>query len=214
MRSFAACKLFEMANRSFAACDLLQKWRMRRFAACNYCKNGGCAALPRVGVGIKYGIPQTRKASMMSPRQLYRKVHQFSKNKLTICQLIPSINWQFLGAMDRSCQCNTFSKWQNYSSKLITPPSWISNPSVAWIGKDLSPIMDPKRPLLLLFNTHYSEYVNITSYGSLSRANLTDVSLVFLQEGRIRTEPNPDSQSRSNSPWLKILVVPAPRFCN
>ena len=29
-------------------------------------------ALPRVGVGIKYGIPQTRRASMMSPRQLYR----------------------------------------------------------------------------------------------------------------------------------------------
>ena len=27
-------------------------------------------ALPRVGVGIKYGIPQTRRASMMSPRQL------------------------------------------------------------------------------------------------------------------------------------------------
>ncbi|KAK6626033.1 hypothetical protein RUM43_006337 [Polyplax serrata] len=28
--------------------------------------------LPRVGVGIKYGIPQTRRASMMSPRQLMR----------------------------------------------------------------------------------------------------------------------------------------------
>ncbi|XP_052124935.1 neurobeachin isoform X3 [Frankliniella occidentalis] len=29
-------------------------------------------ALPRVGVGIKYGIPQTRRASMMSARQLMR----------------------------------------------------------------------------------------------------------------------------------------------
>ena len=29
-------------------------------------------ALPRVGVGIKYGIPQTRRASLMSARQLYR----------------------------------------------------------------------------------------------------------------------------------------------
>jgi hypothetical protein len=77
--------------------------------------------LPRVGVGIKYGIPQTRKASMMSPRQLYRKVHQFSKNKLTICQLIPSINWLFLGAMDRSCQCNTFSKWQKVFFKTHYP---------------------------------------------------------------------------------------------
>jgi hypothetical protein len=93
-RSFAACELLQKWRmRRFAACKLLQKWRMRRFAPCellqkwrmrgvseyNYCKNGGCAALPRVGVGIKYGIPQTRKASMMSPRQLYRKVHQFSK---------------------------------------------------------------------------------------------------------------------------------------
>jgi hypothetical protein len=32
--AFVACKLFEMANRSFAACELLQKWRMRSFAAC------------------------------------------------------------------------------------------------------------------------------------------------------------------------------------
>jgi hypothetical protein len=68
------------------------KWRIIALPRVIYCKNGGCAALPRVGVGIKYGIPQTRKASMMSPRQLYRKVHQFSKKKLTICQLIPSIN--------------------------------------------------------------------------------------------------------------------------
>ena len=29
-------------------------------------------ALPRVGVGIKYGIPQTRRASLMSARQLFR----------------------------------------------------------------------------------------------------------------------------------------------
>jgi len=28
--------------------------------------------LPRVGVGIKYGLPQSRKASLMSPRQLYK----------------------------------------------------------------------------------------------------------------------------------------------
>ncbi len=32
--AFVACKPFEMANRSFAAFDLLQKWRMRSFATC------------------------------------------------------------------------------------------------------------------------------------------------------------------------------------
>ncbi|XP_076302046.1 A kinase anchor protein rugose isoform X15 [Lasioglossum baleicum] len=36
-------------------------------------------ALPRVGVGIKYGIPQTRKASMMSPRQLMRSSNMTQK---------------------------------------------------------------------------------------------------------------------------------------
>ncbi|XP_052752766.1 neurobeachin [Galleria mellonella] len=36
-------------------------------------------ALPRVGVGIKYGIPQTRRASMMSPRQLMRKSNMTQK---------------------------------------------------------------------------------------------------------------------------------------
>ena len=38
----------------------------------NFCFLQVIKALPRVGVGIKYGIPQTRRASMMSPRQLYR----------------------------------------------------------------------------------------------------------------------------------------------
>ncbi|XP_071535311.1 neurobeachin isoform X2 [Panulirus ornatus] len=36
-------------------------------------------ALPRVGVGIKYGIPQTRRASMMSPRQLFRASNMTQK---------------------------------------------------------------------------------------------------------------------------------------
>ncbi|CAH0389044.1 unnamed protein product [Bemisia tabaci] len=36
-------------------------------------------ALPRVGVGIKYGIPQTRRASMMSPRQLMRSSNMTRK---------------------------------------------------------------------------------------------------------------------------------------
>ncbi|XP_076227670.1 A kinase anchor protein rugose isoform X15 [Nomia melanderi] len=36
-------------------------------------------ALPRVGVGIKYGIPQTRRASMMSPRQLMRSSNMTQK---------------------------------------------------------------------------------------------------------------------------------------
>ncbi|CAH1123738.1 unnamed protein product [Ceutorhynchus assimilis] len=36
-------------------------------------------ALPRVGVGIKYGIPQTRKASMMSSRQLMRNSNMTQK---------------------------------------------------------------------------------------------------------------------------------------
>ncbi|XP_043473814.1 neurobeachin isoform X6 [Leptopilina heterotoma] len=29
-------------------------------------------ALPRTGVGVKYGIPQTRRASLMTPRQMFR----------------------------------------------------------------------------------------------------------------------------------------------
>ncbi|XP_047027782.1 neurobeachin isoform X3 [Helicoverpa zea] len=36
-------------------------------------------ALPRVGVGIKYGIPQSRRASMMSPRQLMRNSNMTQK---------------------------------------------------------------------------------------------------------------------------------------
>ena len=28
--------------------------------------------LPRVGVGVKYGLPQSRKTSLMTPRQLFR----------------------------------------------------------------------------------------------------------------------------------------------
>lgn len=28
--------------------------------------------LPRVGVGVKYGLPQSRKASLMLPRQLFK----------------------------------------------------------------------------------------------------------------------------------------------
>ncbi|RZF43720.1 hypothetical protein LSTR_LSTR004233 [Laodelphax striatellus] len=36
-------------------------------------------ALPRVGVGIKYGIPQTRRASMMSARQLMRNSNMTQK---------------------------------------------------------------------------------------------------------------------------------------
>ncbi|XP_058126890.1 neurobeachin [Anopheles coustani] len=36
-------------------------------------------ALPRVGVGIKYGIPQTRRASMMSSRQLMRNSNMTQK---------------------------------------------------------------------------------------------------------------------------------------
>lgn len=36
-------------------------------------------ALPRVGVGIKYGIPQTRRASLMSPRQLFRASNMTQK---------------------------------------------------------------------------------------------------------------------------------------
>ena len=28
--------------------------------------------LPRVGVGVKYGLPQSRKTSLMSPRQLFK----------------------------------------------------------------------------------------------------------------------------------------------
>ncbi|XP_048511859.1 neurobeachin isoform X4 [Athalia rosae] len=36
-------------------------------------------ALPRVGVGIKYGIPQTRRASMMSSRQLMRSSNMTQK---------------------------------------------------------------------------------------------------------------------------------------
>ncbi len=173
-RSFAACELLQKWRmRRFAACKLLQKWRMRRFAPCellqkwrmrgvseyNYCKNGGCAALPRVGVGIKYGIPQTRKASMMSPRQLYRKVHQFSKKNWQYVNWFLSINWQFLGAMDRSCQCNTFTKWQNYSSKLITRyPTVLDEEPFCSLNRERPiPCLDLKRPLLLLFSNHYLE---------------------------------------------------------
>ena len=36
-------------------------------------------ALPRVGVGIKYGIPQTRRASLMSARQLFRSANMTAK---------------------------------------------------------------------------------------------------------------------------------------
>ena len=36
-------------------------------------------ALPLVGVGIKYGIPVTRKASLMSPRQLFRASNMTAK---------------------------------------------------------------------------------------------------------------------------------------
>ncbi|XP_018398610.1 PREDICTED: neurobeachin [Cyphomyrmex costatus] len=36
-------------------------------------------ALPRVGVGIKYGISQTRRASLMSPRQLMRNSNMTQK---------------------------------------------------------------------------------------------------------------------------------------
>ncbi|XP_065556860.1 neurobeachin-like isoform X3 [Artemia franciscana] len=36
-------------------------------------------ALPRVGVGVKYGIPQTRRASMMAPRQLMRSSNMVQK---------------------------------------------------------------------------------------------------------------------------------------
>ncbi len=36
-------------------------------------------ALPRVGVGIKYGIPQTRRASLMSPKQLFRESNMTQK---------------------------------------------------------------------------------------------------------------------------------------
>lgn len=36
-------------------------------------------ALPRVGVGIKYGIPQTRRASLMSARQLFRASNMTAK---------------------------------------------------------------------------------------------------------------------------------------
>ncbi len=36
-------------------------------------------ALPRVGVGIKYGIPQTRRASLMSARQLFRSSNMTQK---------------------------------------------------------------------------------------------------------------------------------------
>lgn len=36
-------------------------------------------ALPRVGVGIKYGIQQTRRASMMSPKQLMRNSNMTQK---------------------------------------------------------------------------------------------------------------------------------------
>ena len=36
-------------------------------------------ALPRVGVGIKYGIPQTRRASLMSARQLFRASNMTQK---------------------------------------------------------------------------------------------------------------------------------------
>uniref|UniRef100_T1J4P0 BEACH domain-containing protein n=1 Tax=Strigamia maritima TaxID=126957 RepID=T1J4P0_STRMM len=35
--------------------------------------------LPRVGVGIKYGVPQTRRASMMSSRQLFRSSNMTQK---------------------------------------------------------------------------------------------------------------------------------------
>lgn len=28
--------------------------------------------LPRVGVGVKYGLPQSRKTSLMTPRQLFK----------------------------------------------------------------------------------------------------------------------------------------------
>jgi hypothetical protein len=28
--------------------------------------------LPRVGVGVKYGLPQSRKTSLMLPRQLFK----------------------------------------------------------------------------------------------------------------------------------------------
>ena len=36
-------------------------------------------ALPRVGVGIKYGIPQTRRASLMSARPLFRPSNMTQK---------------------------------------------------------------------------------------------------------------------------------------
>ncbi|CAG0920825.1 unnamed protein product, partial [Notodromas monacha] len=36
-------------------------------------------ALPRVGVGIKYGIPQTRRSSLMTPRQLFRASNMTQK---------------------------------------------------------------------------------------------------------------------------------------
>ncbi|KAL3192195.1 hypothetical protein MRX96_059176 [Rhipicephalus microplus] len=36
-------------------------------------------ALPCVGVGIKYGIPQTRRASLMSPRQIFQQSNMTQK---------------------------------------------------------------------------------------------------------------------------------------
>ena len=36
-------------------------------------------SLPRVGVGIKYGIPQTRRSSLMTPRQLFRASNMTQK---------------------------------------------------------------------------------------------------------------------------------------
>ena len=41
-------------------------------------------ALPRVGVGIKYGIPQTRRASLMSARQLFRDDSHRGVDKITL----------------------------------------------------------------------------------------------------------------------------------
>lgn len=52
-------------------------------------------ALPRVGVGIKYGIPQTRRASMMSPRQLMRNsnmTHKWQRREISNFEYLMFLN--------------------------------------------------------------------------------------------------------------------------
>ncbi len=187
--AFAACKLFEMAE-----APLCRVWFIAKMADAQLCRVSAWA-------------------SSMASRRRERQAWCHLASSIGKSTNSAKTNWQYVswllrftysywGQWTDRVSVNTFSKWQHYSSKLITRyPTTVlyKESSVAWIGKDLSPVWIWKDPF-------YSSSILTTQNKNMSILRVTGNSLTCKFDRRFSGLSSRSSNQDPTEPGLTVKI--------